>query len=239
MRLFSSLAHYLATRDVNGIQIHHFAPADIECDLASGQRVKLNLMTEYPWQGQIKLSVAETGNSPWTLSLRVPEWSQQPTLSINGNAIKDLNLAKGYLVLERTWQAGDHIDLDLSMEPMLVASNPRIDATRDCLAIRRGPIVYCLEDRDQEIKSQLLDVEIDKNYPLVTRWESDLLDGVMVLEAQGQFVDNEMWHGRLYQPATFSHRATARPAPLIAIPYYAWGNRGIGSMRVWIPKKSL
>ena len=57
------------------------------------------------------------------------------------------------------------IELELGMEPMLVASNPRIDATRGCLAIQRGPIVYCLEDQDQEIKGRLLDVEIDKNDP--------------------------------------------------------------------------
>ena len=183
MRLFSSLTHYLATRDANGIQIHHFASADIECDLTSGQRVKLNLMTDYPWQGQIKLRVVETGSSPWALSLRIPEWSQHPIVSINGNLVRDLNLEKGYLVLERTWQAGDIIDLELGMEPMFVASNPRIDATRNCLAIQRGPIIYCLEDGDQEINGRLLDVEIDKNHPLLPRWEGDLLDGVMVIEA--------------------------------------------------------
>jgi DUF1680 family protein len=200
--------------------------------------VKLNLVTDYPWQGQIKLRVVETGNSPWILSLRIPEWSQRPVLSMNGDIVENLNLEKGYLVLDRTWQAGDSIDLDLGMEPMLVVSNPRIDATRDCLAVQRGPIVYCLEDRDQEIKGHLLDVEIDKKCPLAMRWEDDLLEGVMAIEAQGQFVDRKTWRGRLYQPATFPDDATVRPARLIAIPYYAWGNRGMGGMRVWIPKKS-
>ena len=75
MRLFSSLTHYLTTRDANGIQIHHFAPAEIECDLSSGQRVKLNVMTDYPWRGQIKVRLMETSDSLWRLSLRVPEWS--------------------------------------------------------------------------------------------------------------------------------------------------------------------
>ena len=153
--------------------------------------------------------------------------------------VRDLNLEKGYLVLEGNGRREIVIDLELGMEPMLVASNPRIDATRDCLAIQRGPIIYCLEDGDQEIKGRLLDVEIDKNHLLLTRWEGDLLDGVMVIEAQGQFVDNEAWRGHLYQPATFSVQAITHPTRLIAIPYYAWGNRGIGGMRVWIPEKSL
>jgi DUF1680 family protein len=224
---------------MHGIQIHHFAPADIRCDLTSGQSIKLSLMTDYPWQGQVKLRIVETGNTQWALSLRIPEWSQHPILSINGNMVRDLNLEKGYLVLERSWQVGDIIDLELGMEPMLVASNPRVDATRGCLAIQRGPIIYCLEDRDQEIKGRLLDVQIDKNCPLSPRWEGNLLDGVMVIEAQGQFVDHEVWRGRLYQPVTFAGQTTTRPARLIAIPYYAWGNRGIGSMRVWIPEKSF
>jgi DUF1680 family protein len=239
MRLFSSFTYYMATHDANGIQIHHFAPADIGYDLISEQRVKLNMMTEYPWQGHIRLRVVETGNSPWVLSLRIPEWSQHPLLSVNGNTVRGLSLEKGYLVLERVWRAEDIIDLELGMEPVFVASNPCIDATRGCLAIQRGPIIYCLEDRDQEIKGRLLDVEIDKNQPLLTKWEGDLLDGVIVIEAKGQFVDFETWRGHLYQPATFPVRAITRPARLVAIPYYAWGNREIGGMRVWIPEKSL
>jgi DUF1680 family protein len=238
MRLLSSFTHYLATRDVHGIQIHHYASADIECDLTSGRRVKLNLMTDYPWQGQVKLRVLETDGFPWVLSLRIPGWNQHPILSINGNVVGNLSLEKGYLILKRTWQTGDIVDLELGMKPILVESNPRVDATRGCLAIQRGPIIYCLEDGDQEINGRLLDVQIDKDQPLSIRWEGDLLDGVMVIDAEGQFVDNEAWGGRLYQPVTSPVQTASRPAHLIAIPYYAWGNRGIGGMRVWIPEKS-
>jgi DUF1680 family protein len=237
MRLFSSFTHYLSTHDAKGIQIHHYVSADISCDLPSEQRVKLNMITEYPWQGLIRLKVMESGDSPWALSLRIPEWSQKPTLSINGKVVIDLSLEKGYLVLERAWLVEDIIELELGMEPMFVISNPRIDATRGCLAIQRGPIVYCLEDIDQEIKGRLLDVEIDKNEPLITKWEGDLLNGVMVVEAKGQFIDIEGWCGHLYQQTSFPIQETTHPARLIAIPYYAWGNREIGGMRVWIPEK--
>ena len=139
--------------------------------------------------------------------------------------------------MEKAWHAGDVVELGLGMEQVLVASNPRLDGTRGCLAIQRGPIVYCLEDIDQEVKGRLLDVEIDKNRSLITHWESDLLNGVMVVEAGGQFRDVEAWCGHLYRPATFPDQGTAHPARLIAIPYYAWGNREIGGMRVWIPEK--
>jgi len=235
MRLFASLPHYFATSDLKGIQIHHFAPADIRCDLASEQHIEVNMMTEYPWQGNIKLRITESGKSPWILSIRIPEWSHDPVLSINGKVLREVRLEKGYLVLDRTWQVGDVVELDLRLEAVLVGSNPRIDATRGCFAIQRGPIIYCLEDKDQEIKGRLLDVEIDKDGPLSTRWEGDLLEGVMVVEASGQLIDSGSWRGHLYQPAALPVQAIHHPIRLVAIPYYAWANRIIGGMRVWIP----
>ncbi len=180
----------------------------------------------------------ESGKSPWVLSIRIPEWSHDPVLSINGKVIRDVRLEKGYLVLERTWQVGDVVELELRMEAMRVASSPRIDATRGCFAIQRGPIVYCLEDKDQEIKGRLLDIEIDKDEPLSTRWDGDLLEGVMVVEASGQLIDSGAWRGHLYQPAKSPVQAIHQPIRLVAIPYYAWANRVIGGMRVWIPYRS-
>jgi DUF1680 family protein len=237
MRLLSSLPHYLATHDAKGIQIHQFASAEIGGELQSERFVKLNVVSEYPWSGEIEVHVEETAGNPWALSIRIPDWSQNPTVSINGKSVADLHIEKGYLVLDRVWKVDDVVNLDLSIEPMLVASNPRIDATRGCLAIQHGPIVYCLEDKDQEIQGRLLDVEIDPNQPLSSRWEDDLLGGVMVIEAQGQFADNATWQGRLYRPALESVPSFITSARLIAIPYYAWGNRKIDSMRVWIPEK--
>lgn len=239
MRLFSSFSHYIATTDAKGIQIHHFVSAELECHLSQESHVKLNMMTEYPWQGNIKLQVKEPGNSPWTLSLRIPEWSQNPSLSINGETASNLKNENGYLVLERDWHVEDMIELELHMEMMFVASNPRVDATRGSVAIQRGPLVYCLEDRDQEVMGRLLDVEIDIHQPLFIRWDGELLDGVMVIQAAGQWMDGEAWRGHLYQPATAPMPIHFQQTQLVAIPYYAWGNRGIGAMRVWIPKKSI
>jgi len=238
MRLFSSFSHYLATHDEKGIQIHQFAPAHIECEPINGLPVKLNVTTEYPWQGQVTFQVVESGNSPWTLSIRNPQWSQSPTLSINGTKVKDPKCEKGYLVLERTWQIDDTVELDLGMEAILLESNPRVDATRECLAIQRGPIIYCLESRDQDINSNLLDIQIDPIQPLQSHWHDSLLGGVITVKASGYYTNMELWQGILYRQARAadSQQAQRQPISLVAIPYYAWGNRGIESMRIWIPK---
>jgi len=239
MRLFSSLAHYLATYNADGVQIHHFANADIHCDRDQSQPIQLRMATGFPWQGGVRLDIIETESSPWTLSLRIPEWSPNPGLSINGQKIGSLNPQNGYLALKRTWKAGDVIELQLNVTPTFIASNPRIDSTRGCLVIQRGPIVYCLEDQDQEVQGHLLDIEIDRDKPLKSAWKKDFLGGVVTVEAQGQVVDFEGWRGRLYQPALLPVEAVRRPARLIAVPYYAWGNRTIGGMRVWIPEMPL
>jgi len=237
MRIFSSLSHYLATYDESGIQIHHFATAALRSTGTDSRNMALTMETGYPWSGKISLCIQETGDSPWRLALRVPGWSRNQTLVINGVRQEKVTIENGYLILDRTWKSNDLIEFDLNMRPDFIASNPRIDATRNCLAIQRGPLVYCLEDQDQIIHGKLLDVEIDKDKPLTSSWKSDLLNGVMLIEAAGQFNEEPEWQENLYLPAdTITHKKQYR-ARLLAIPYYAWGNRTIGGMRVWIPVK--
>jgi len=239
MRIISSFEHYSVTQNSNGVQIHQFAPLNFQGELFSEQIVKFNIKTEYPWQGLVNLQILETGESPWVLSLRVPGWSKHPTLKVNGKMINDFEIEKGYILLRRSWQNGDVVELDLNMEAKFVLSNPRIDATRGCVAIQRGPVVYCLEDKDQVIKGKLLDVVVNIEQPLLVRWDGDLLGGVVVVEAKGYFTDIASWKGHLYQPLESVGKENQKVANLLAIPYYAWGNRIIGGMRVWIPEKPI
>jgi DUF1680 family protein len=236
MRLLASLPHYLATTDAHGVQIHHYAPAEIACELTPGQRVGLRLATDYPWQGRIRVEVTETGGFPWQLRLRLPEWSPSAQLAVNGQEVGTPTARKGYAVLERAWRTGDVVDLALAMEPVLVASHPRVDATRASVAIQRGPIVYCLEELDQGVQGDLLDIEIDASETPQVRWRDDLLGGVMVVEASGRYLDTGPWKDKLYQPVASLHSLATHPARLVAVPYYAWANRGIGGMRVWVPR---
>ncbi|GAB4540233.1 MAG: glycoside hydrolase family 127 protein [Anaerolineae bacterium] len=236
MRLFSSLEHYFVTAHDTGLQIHLYASFDANARLPGNQPVALSVETDYPWQGQIQITVRESGVSPWSLSLRLPEWCQSFDLTLNNHRVQQPVVNKGYIVLERSWRPGDSIELNLAMPPFLVAPNPRVDAIRGCLAIQRGPLVYCLEGCDQETPESLLDVQIDANQHLHAQWRDGLLGGIMTVEAAGYLSDPEHWRGALYQPSAKVPDTTRRPVRLTAIPYYAWANRGIGSMRVWIPR---
>ncbi|HLO28473.1 MAG TPA: beta-L-arabinofuranosidase domain-containing protein [Anaerolineales bacterium] len=237
MRLFASLASYFATHDQAGVQIHQYGNTEISVPLDGHAPVALTVETGYPWDGRVKITVAESHDRPWKLSLRVPGWCQNFSLSVNGQAGYD-DLQKGYANLERTWKAGDVIEIEFDMQPFLVAGDPRVDSVRDCLALQRGPIVYCLEEHDQEQGTNLLDVEIDPAEGWTGHWQGDLLGGLMTLEGVGYQRDRDGWPEQgLYRPLNPNNadQSSHRKVKSTAIPYYAWGNRGLKSMRVWIP----
>jgi hypothetical protein len=233
MRIFSSLSHYMATANESGLQIHQYASASLAVDL-KGEPLKIDMETRYPWEGQITLTIKESTQSPWALSLRIPAWCRQYTLSLNGREMSPQVDDHGYLVIERKWSAGDVVELMLVMEPTFIEPNPRIDALRDCAAIERGPLVYCLESQDQAADVDLLDVQIDTAATLATE-TADLGENVVAINASGRN-PGPRWGVSLYLQTDERPQIEAAQIQLTAIPYFLWGNRGIKSMRVWIPK---
>jgi DUF1680 family protein len=236
MRLLASLSHYLATCDRDGIQIHQYASADIAAELGASGRVALKMTTDYPWDGVVRLAIVETHGSDWTLRLRLPAWCRGYRLSIDGAPAEQTAAAGGYLALTRAWRVGSTIVLDLDIQPELIAPNPRIDAVRGCLAIRRGPLVYCLEGHDQPAGANLLDIRIDPHQPLHADWNPRLLGGMTIVRASGYALDLDTWRAELCRPFASSASPPAHSLTLTAIPYYAWANRGPTNMRVWIPR---
>jgi DUF1680 family protein len=234
MRLFASLGHYFATKDDDGLDLHQYAAMMIETDLHGAGQVGLHVETDYPWSGAVRCTVTRGGDAPWALRLRLPGWCEQRRLQINGTPVDVQPDARGYLVIRRAWQPGDCLYLDLDMPPRWMAANPRVDALRGCVALQRGPLVYCLEGCDQPAGTDLLDVSVDPGSQPRTEWQPDLLGGIVVLRAPGQVIAAAEWGDALYRPANLA-AVSAAPAELTAIPYYAWGNRGLKTMRVWIP----
>jgi len=235
MRQIAVVSHYLATVDETGLQVHQYASARIEAELETGPHVALRVETDYPWDGRVKVAVEETDEATWQLALRVPGWCEGASLRVNGQAVERPAPGGTYAAIERAWQVGDVVELNLPMEPRLTAPNPRVDAIRGSLAIERGPLVYCLEQVDQEPNLNLLDVRIDPEAPLQATWREHLLGGVVAIEAPGAVVDTGAWQDALYRPAPVEN-PPRREVTLTAVPYYAWANRSPGAMRVWIPR---
>ena len=236
MRLLASLGHYVATRDRTGLQVHQYAPARIATALATGGAVRLRMETRYPWEGAVRLTVEESDGRSWPLALRIPEWSAgRAAVRVNGAPATATPDGHGYLRLEQPWRPGDTVELDLPMDARLIEPHPAIEATRGCLAIERGPLIYCVEQADQGA-APVAELELDPSRPMESRWAPELLEGVVVVRAPGFRVDESAWGGRLYRPFRPGAAPARQRAELTAIPYFAWANRGPGAMRVWIPQ---
>ena len=229
-RLVASLNRYVATRDGDGIQLHLLSPGRIDAEATGGEPVALSVATGYPWDGRVEIAV-ESPPSVWTLSVRIPAWCEGATVTIDGEPAPATPDEHGYLRLRRAWNGGSRVVLELPMPVRVLHPHPRIDAVRGCVALARGPIVYCIEQADHPDDVPVEDVRLDPASPPSAAGPAAGL-GVPVTLA-GPATVQEGAPGELYGPR--GAPAPSRPATLTAIPYFRWANRGPNAMRVWIP----
>lgn len=221
-----------------GIWVHLFGGSTLETTAPDGSAIRLEQTTDYPWDGQVRITVqGGEGAAPqaslgtWSLHVRIPAWAEDATLYVNG-AEAGVALQPGsYACVERRWSTGDTVELALPLQPRLVCSHPRVEETRNHLAVMVGPLVYCLEGTDLPDGVDLAEVYLPRTMKLTARYAPDLLGGVAVVEGEAQRV-RESNGNRLYDAA---HPAQAQPLPIRLIPYYAWNNRGATTMSVWLP----
>jgi uncharacterized protein len=225
-RTLASLAGYLATTDDDGLQLHQYAPSAIRTTLPSGTAVALDVETDYPRDGVVRLRVREDAAAPWTLSLRVPAWAGGARLVVDGAGEA---VSPGTVRVRRAFRAGDVVELHLPVAPRFTAADPRIDAVRGCLAVERGPEVLCLESVDLAAASggrvgDVGDVRLD---PSVAPHE---VDGAVVVRVRRLAADAHPWPYGAPEPA---EDGDAFDVPLV--PYHDWAERGPSTMRVWLP----
>jgi uncharacterized protein len=211
MRLLSSWEQYLATSDDGGVQLHQYATAEVEADVA-GEAVRLSVRTGYPWEGRVEVEVVRAPEHPWTLTLRVPSWCRSAALTGPGGD-GPAPAGPGAAELTRRWEGGDTVVLDLDLPVRVTGPDPRVDAVRGCVAVERGPLVYCVESADLPAGTELEDLRWDPGREPVTAPRPDLGDAVVGITVP-----------------------LAGAGTVGAIPYFAWANRGAGAMRVWVPR---
>ena len=193
--------------------------------------VKLAQETDYPWDGKVRIKIERVSQPDFALMLRIPGWAVGAAIRVNGKP-GPAAAAGTYVEVKRKWAAGDKLELDLPMEVRLVAANPLVEEDRNQTAVMRGPIVYCLESPDLPAGVGIDDVAIPAAAKFTARHDPSLLKGVTVIEGQARLIRQDNWSGLLYR--------AIRPQPaestnIRLIPYYAWANRGISDMTVWMP----
>lgn len=227
-RIIASLGGYLYTQRDDELAVHLYVQSEAQLLLA-GQAVTLRQETNYPWDSTVTLRVGLAEPASFGLRLRLPEWCRAPRVSLNGQPIElDGAVEGGYAHIARSWQDGDTVTLELPMPVERVYAHPDVRADIGSVALRRGPVVFCLEQIDQSVP--LHRILLPSDAELTARFDAGVLDGVVVVEGQAVALADAGWDTALYSLSP----PAVTPCRLHAIPYYAWDNRAPGPMAVWV-----
>ena len=221
VRLLASLPGYVCSTDDSGALWLHLYAA---CTVSTGGW-RLRIETDMPWDGRVEITVDAAPAGESALRLRIPGWSHAPTL--DGHPVA----SGAYAVVSRVWTAGERVLLNLGVVVDLLESHPHVVGSRGSVAIRRGPLVYCLEGADQP-DIDVLAAALDTSAPLTATHVVALLGGVTVLRGRGRVPVES--GGPLYRPVGIG--TSEREVALTAIPYHAWANRGLWRMALWLPR---
>jgi uncharacterized protein len=236
-RTFASLPGYFYSTSKDGIYVHLYDNSELNWRLENGTPLTIHQKTNYPWDGDVQLSVKPSQATEFTLYVRIPGWATSAKVVVNGKSLSGARPGQ-YLPIRRQWSPGDTVSLEFPMAAEVIASNPRVSENTDRVAVQRGPVVYCMEQLDQPGPAALSDVAVVLNAKspndFGTAYKADLLNGVTVLRHSGAAYEVSSTQEALYAPVRADTRKT-RAENLTLIPYYVWANRQPTPMQVWIP----
>jgi uncharacterized protein len=225
-RFISTVHDYALTTDAQGVQLHLLAGGVYRAVLAAGD-VVLRVETGLPWDGRVRIVVDAAPGGDWTFALRIPDWAGPATAAVDGieQAVEPVD---GYLRLTRDWAPGDEVVLELPVAARVVRAHPEVDAVRGSVAVVRGPLVYALEQAGNAVPVDLARLDAGTAFDEVV--DPALPDVPVALRVRGGTASTA---SNLYG---IDAGAPAAPADLTLVPYFRWGNREPGPMRVWVPE---
>ena len=239
-RFMASVPGYIYAQKQEDIYVNLFIGSKTTFKLQKTS-VVLSQQSNYPWEGNVSIQVNPTKKTDFSLCLRIPGWARnQPVpgdlyryvastpeeivVKVNGKAVA-YTTREGYAVISRQWKKGDKVEYTLPMNIHRVEANEKVKDDRGKIAIERGPVVYCLEGIDNN--NNLNTIILPDNASLSVKFQPAKLNGIN--EISGEAIVLEI--------ATDGLSVQTKKQPFTAIPYYAWSNRGINQMKVWLPRK--
>ncbi|RFS20722.1 glycoside hydrolase family 127 protein [Chitinophaga silvatica] len=239
-RLVASVGDYVYAKTDEDIWVNLFVGSTANLQLKNNN-VYIQQQTNYPWEGNVNITVSPKRTFRFPLHLRIPGWAQNVVtpgsayyfkdmisdgykIKVNGKDV-EYSMDKGYAVINRTWKKGDVITLNLPMEVRKVAAIDKIKENKNRIALQRGPLVYCLEHIDNN--GQVKNIIVPEQTAFKAEMNPGLLNGVVTLKATVPVV----------KLAADGESITTEKQTVTAIPYFSWANRGQGEMEIWIPTK--
>ncbi|MFQ5808895.1 MAG: glycoside hydrolase family 127 protein [Armatimonadota bacterium] len=231
VRTIASLHNWAYGLSDDGVWVHLYGESRLDTELPSGGRIVLRQETEYPWAGDVRLTVEEAPGEALALRVRIPGWAEGASIEVNGERAE---AEPGtYATLRRRWSAGDVVALHLPLTVRLMTAHHKVEEARNQLAVMRGPLVYCVEECDLPEGVGVEDVHLPRDVEITPVHVSELLGGVTVLEGEGRKAVDDEQGDALYRSAA---KMALEPVAIRMIPYYAWWNRGNHPMSVWLPR---
>lgn len=220
VRMVTSLGKYIWSENQNGVFANLFIGGVVDLDKAC-----IHTVSEYPWNGRITYTVQSKTSSEFEFAIRIPAYIDQYTITVNGERAIG-KIEKGFFYIKRNWGQNDNVEITFDMPVKRIYSNTKVRANEGCIAIKRGPIVYCFEGVDNGENIQ--ELRIKKSASFIPEMKKDsILKNNVILKGRGMRLSSS---DALYSdvpPETVD-------MDVLAIPYYAWGNRGLNQMKVWM-----
>ena len=219
-------------RPTTGVQLHQYATSTIRAVVPAPARSSSRSRRAIRGRAPSRSRSSRARDAEWTLSLRIP--AGRGRRSVDGEPVA----AGEYADADAAWRAGDRVVLELDVSPRLTAPNPRIDAVRGCVALERGPVVYCFEEHDLPAGVELADVALDPaadpvdsgpvgSWPACPAWRWPASSATSTAGGTASIATSGS-----------CRRGVGGSDELLAVPYFAWANRDAGGMRVWIPGRT-
>jgi hypothetical protein len=225
IRTLAALGRYLYSENSEGVAVHLYVSGEVTAHVGDTV-VTIKQETRYPWDGDVAITVELDSTAEFDLRLRIPGWCNDAELEINGSPVEH-QTERGYALMHRVWQAGDTVALRLAMPVERIYSDRRVRSSTGKVALRRGPIIYCLEEVDNS--SGLNAVVLPRDAELNSDFEESLLGGVATISASAKKIVRDAGES-LYS----ANPGTLTATTVKAVPYALWGNRERGEMLVWI-----
>ncbi|WP_421904981.1 glycoside hydrolase family 127 protein [Mameliella sp.] len=214
------------------VWVHLYGGNRLETDLAAGP-ITLMQSSDFPWSGDVTLTIEAAPEAETSLHLRLPGWSAETSVWVNGESVETPGEGPRYLPLSRNWKAGDKIQLSFDMSPRILVARPEVEETRNQAAVMVGPMVYCLEGADLPEGVSIDEVALTAETTFEKIPGQGIFQGLTLLRAR--LPRRAAWTGKeLYAPLAAAPTGTV---DVTLIPYFAWNNRDDNTMAVWLPLK--
>jgi len=225
IRFLPSIPGLIYATKGNNLYVNLFMANKGTC-VVDKETVHIEQQTAYPWKGEVTINIDPAEEKAFTLLVRIPGWADNEVapgnlytytkkqsntyaLSVNGKRFKG-NISDGYVEISRVWKKGDKVLVELPMKVQEVVTNKSVSENKGKVAYEYGPLVYCAEQVDNAAMDKLTVTGRTSLKPV----NATLLGSEVVLL-----------------------KGKAESTPITLIPYYLWSNRGVGKMKVWIPKQ--